>query len=385
MEQKANLSGQLQESLSENMLIKASASEEQASKRLISGWKNVFRTSLQQTAVSSLAHLVVDSTPGMARALVLGVGAFWIIKGQWSLGSLLAFQAYLLYVFGPAQILASANLQLQEALAALQRVFALFGIVPEENMGTGETIAKLTGDVEFKNVSFSYNGSKPVLQDFSFKVFPGERVAIVGPSGVGKTTLLSLILRFYQPTSGEIYFDNRPASDYEVNSLRKRLGYVAQRPRMIAGSIMDNLQYGNFDADESEVKHAAALAGIHDFIEDLPEGYETEIGEKGVKLSEGQKQRISIARALIKRPDIMIFDEPTVNLDFETEKSIFNKLPDYIKNKTVFLVSHHLTTIRDVDRIILLNENKIVATGSREDLLKINEELYINQHPYKLN
>ncbi len=383
LEQKAKLSGQLQESLSENALIKANASEEHTLKRLISGWKSLFQTSLQQTTISSLANLVVDSTPGMARALVLGVGAFWIIKGQWTLGSLLAFQAYLSFVFGPAQILASANLQLQKALAALQRVFALFGIVPEDNMGIGKTVANLTGDVEFKNVSFSYNGSKTVLQDFSFKVRRGERVAIVGPSGVGKTTLLSLILRFYQPTSGEIYFDEHPASDYEVGSLRKRLGYVAQRPRLLAGSIIDNLRYGNPDASETEVKHAAGVVGIHDFIEDLPEGYETEIGEKGVKLSEGQKQRLSIARALIKDPDILILDEPTAALDSEAEKSLFDKLPQLIQKKTLFIVTHRRSTIAECDRILLLNENQLVDSGTHQSLMTTSDyyRAMVNMQP----
>ena len=224
MEQKAALSGHLQESLSEAALIKAHSTEERTLKRLVDGWKNIFQTSLQQTAVSSLANLVVDSTPGLARILVLAVGAFWIISGQWTLGSLLAFQAYLAYVFGPAQILASANLQFQRAIAALGRVSVLFEIVPEENMGTGKKVDRLIGDVEFKNVSFSYNGSEAVLRNFCFKVHPGERVAIAGPSGVGKTTLLSLILRFYRPTAGEILFDGQPASDYEVRSLRQRIG-----------------------------------------------------------------------------------------------------------------------------------------------------------------
>jgi len=372
LEQKAKLSGQLQESLSETVLIKSNASEGRTSERLISAWKSLFQKSLQLTTISSLAHLVVDSTPGMARALVLGVGALWIIKGQWTLGSLLAFQAYLTFIFGPAQILASANLQLQKALAALQRVFALFDIVPEDNRKTGKTVANLSGEVEFKNVSFSYNGSPPVLQDLSFKVCCGERVAIVGPSGVGKTTLLSLILRFYQPTSGEIYFDKHPASDYELSSLRKRLGYVAQRPRLLAGSIIDNLRYGNPDAGAAKVKHAAGVAGIHNFIENLPEGYETEIGEKGVNLSEGQRQRLAIARALIKDPDILILDEPTAALDSEAERSLFDKLPRIVQEKTLFVVTHRLSTVAECDRILLLNENQLVDSGTHDTLLESN-------------
>lgn len=373
MEQQAAVSSQFQESLSSVPLIKAFSSEARTAKRLISKLKRSFRISLEQSTVNSAADLAISSMPGITRVIVLITGAYLIIKGSWTLGSLLAFQAYLNYVFGPAQFLASANLQLQNARAALERVSALFNIVPEENMGSGITIKRLKGEIEFRNVSFSYNQRQPVLKNVSFHIKPGERIAIVGPSGVGKTTLVSLILRFYKPCSGEIHFDGRPASDYEVSSLRQRIGYVSQSTLLLSGTIMENLRYGNPEASKEQVIRAAKAADIHDFISSLPAGYETVIGEKGVNLSEGQRQRLSIARALVKDPDLLVLDEPTSALDSGTEKSIFESLPRLIQNKTFFVAAHRISTFRESDRILLLNESRLVAIGTHRSLLDTND------------
>ncbi len=373
MEQQANVTSQLQESLASVSLIKAFSTEARTVKRFMSQLSEAFHISLEQTTVSSVANLVINSMPGMAKVTILALGAYWVIQGHWSLGSLLAFIAYLAYVFGPAQFLASANLQLQNARAALERVSALYDIIPEENVGAGEKTERLRGEIEFNNVSFSYDEREPVLNNISFRIQPGERVAIVGPSGVGKTTLLSLILRFYRPNAGEIYFDGQPARDYELGSLRQRIGYVAQSTLLLSGSIMENLRYGNPEAREEEVSRAAKVAGIHDFIASLPEGYETEIGEDGVKLSEGQKQRLALARAIVKDPDILVLDEPTSALDSQTEKTIFLSLPSVIENKTLFVVAHRLSTIMNADRIFLLDQNRLIAIGTHESLMESND------------
>ncbi len=369
MEQRANVSRHMQESLSSTALIKAFVSEEHEVERVMSELQDATQITLEQTAVSSVAGLAMGGFSDIAKLVVLVVGAYLVLTSDWSLGSLLAFQAYLGYVYGPAQFLANANLQLQSALAALERVSALYDIVPEES-GTGIGVDRLSGEVEFRDVSFAYDKEHPVLQNVSYHIRPGEHVAIVGPSGVGKTTLVSLILRFYKPTAGEIWLDDRPASDYEVQSLRRRIGYVSQSTLLLSGTIMENLRYGNPDASEEKVVHAAKVAGIHDFIDGLPKGYEAQVGEKGVNLSAGQKQRLAIARALIKNPDILVLDEPTSALDSVVERSIFDALPAYVRDKTLFVVAHRLSTVQNSDCILLLNENRLVDIETHKNCSK---------------
>jgi subfamily B ATP-binding cassette protein MsbA len=372
MEQRANISRHMQESLSSTSLIKAFVSEEHEVERMMSELQDATQITLEQTTVSSVASLAMGGFSDIAKLVVLAVGAYLVLTSDWSLGSLLAFQAYLGYVYGPAQFLANANLQLQSALAALERVSALYDIVPEES-GNGITVDRLKGAVEFRDVSFAYDDEHVVLHNVSCRIRPGEHVAIVGPSGVGKTTLVSLILRFYKPTAGEIWLDDRRASDYEVRSLRRRIGYVSQSTLLLSGTIMENLRYGNLGASEEEVIHAAKVAGIHDFIAGLPKGYEAQVGEKGVNLSAGQKQRLAITRALIKNPDILVLDEPTSALDSVVERSILDALPTFVRNKTLFVVAHRLSTVQKSDCILLLNENRLVDIGTHEELLESND------------
>jgi ATP-binding cassette, subfamily B, bacterial MsbA len=373
MEQHANILQRMQETISSIPLIKTFTSEKRESQRVMQAVQEGQKIELEQTVVGVVANLALGVVPDLSKAVVFISGAYLIIRGQWTLGSLMAFQSYTGYVFGPAMYLAQANMQFQNALAALERVVAMLTVVPEENLDSGYVIEHLQGDVQFEKVSFSYDGSESVLENISFDVHPGEHVAIVGPSGVGKTTLVSLILRFYQPTQGEIFFDGQSAARYELKSLRERIGFVSQSTQLLAGTLRENLCYGNLDANQAEIEQAARIAGIHDTIIRLPQGYDTIVDERGANFSDGQKQRLSIARALIKSPDILILDEPTSALDINTEKSIFDSLPEQVRGKTLFVVAHRLSTIRQADQIMVLNDKRLVATGTHAELMEKNE------------
>ena len=382
MEQRAIIFKRLQETIASMPLIKAFSTESYESQRTRTALEDGRQIAMAQSVVSSVANTMIAIGPTLAKGVVLILGVYLVVQDMWTLGSLLAFFSYLGLVFSPVLYIASANFSLQSSLAALDRVLRLFDIVPEENLISGIKVDQLSGDIKFDHVDFSYGEDAPVLEDISFHIKPGEHVAIIGPSGVGKTTLISLILCLYKPTQGEILFDKQPLSHYHLPSLRRRIGYVSQRTLLLSGSFRDNLCYGYPEAVQEEIESASRVAGIHDFIMSLPNGYDSKIEEQGVNLSEGQKQRLSIARALIKNPDVLILDEPTAALDSILEQSIFGSLPQRIQSKTLFVVAHRLTTIQHSDRIFLFNEKKLVGVGTHTQLLKDNSlyrELVANQ------
>jgi len=370
MERGARVDSRLQESLSASTLIKSFASEEEEAGKLRRDLDRTRDASIESSVFNSLAGVSISSMGGLAGLMVLGFGGYLVIKGEWSLGSLLAFQGYLSYVLTPARDLSYSFITLQSSLAALERVSDLMLMVPEEEEGKGIMAQALKGSIDFDHVSFGYGPGSLVLKDLSFSLPAGGKIAIMGPSGAGKTTLLMLLLRFYEPREGSILLDGRPLSGYQARSLRERMGYVSQNIHLLSGTLLENIRYGNRLAGDDEVKEAASTAGIGGFIESLPHGFGTKVEELGKNFSEGQKQRISIARVLLKKPDIVILDEPTSALDGITEKSIVEALPGALRDKTLIIVAHRVATAMAADTVLVLREGELVDRGGHGELLE---------------
>lgn len=316
-----------------------------------------------------------------AIVLVVWYGAGLMQQGSLSFGDLMAFVVYTAFVGGTMAGFAELYSQLQKTLGATQRVREILNDAGEPVEITPAPLPdayRLEGNVSLSSVSFSYPSrmDNPVLKDISFSVQKGRQIAIVGPSGAGKSTLVSLLLGFYKPTGGAIRFDDRDATTIPLTWLRRQIALVPQDILLFGGTIFENIAYGRHDATEEEVKEAARKANAHDFIMSFPDGYKTIVGERGVKLSGGQRQRVAIARALLKDPVILLLDEATSSLDSESELLVQEALQNLMKNRTSFVVAHRLSTIRNADLILVLEDGVIKESGSHEELLAIHEGLY---------
>lgn len=316
-----------------------------------------------------------------AIVLVVWYGAGLMQQGLLSFGDLTAFVVYTAFVGGTMAGFADIYSQLQKTLGATQRVREILKEIPENVSVTEvqlEPKYKLSGHVTMEHVAFSYPSRKEVqvLRDINLTVQPGQQVAIVGPSGAGKSTLTSILLRFYEPDSGRVLFDGKNELEIPLSQLRKQMALVPQDVMLFGGTIMENILYGKPDATREEVETAARKANAHNFISSFPEGYETVVGERGVKLSGGQRQRIAIARAILKDPVILILDEATSSLDSESESLVQEALDNLMQNRTSFVIAHRLSTIRKADKIIVLEHGVVREEGTHKELLQIENGLY---------
>ncbi|MBQ8849361.1 MAG: ABC transporter ATP-binding protein [Clostridia bacterium] len=308
---------------------------------------------------------------GIMYIIVVVVGAVFMMYEKISAADFMAYLMFVTTLLTSIRRIVEFAEQFQRGLTGIERFYEIMDVEPEiTDAPTAKAAKDIRGDVEFRGVSFHYGDDKKnVLSDIDLKVKAGESIALVGPSGGGKTTLCSLIPRFYDVSSGEILLDGKNIKELTVSSLRENIGVVAQDVYLFAGSIRENIAYGKRDATDEEIAEAARLAGAHEFIDALPDGYDTYVGERGVKLSGGQKQRISIARVFLKNPPILILDEATSALDNESEKLVQTSLEMLAKGRTTFTIAHRLTTIRNADRILVLTEDGIAEEGSHEELI----------------
>jgi ATP-binding cassette subfamily B protein/subfamily B ATP-binding cassette protein MsbA len=307
----------------------------------------------------------------LGSVIILWYGTGEVLNGSLTVGELVAFLGYLALFYVPINQIHSVNHMLQHALAAGERVFEILDTKPEvaDRPGAVRPAGRLRGDVAACDVMFHYRPEIPVLKGVSFDVKAGERIALVGPSGAGKSTLIKLLMRFYDVTEGAITLDGRDIRDLPLAYVREQIGLVQQEPFLFNGTVGENIAYGDLTASQARIEEVAHAARAHEFIIELPEKYGTWIGERGVKLSVGQKQRVSIARVLLKDPPIIIFDEATSNIDTETEVKIREALVELTRNRTTFIIAHRLSTLRHVDRIFVMDGGRLVEEGTHEVLL----------------
>ena len=335
-----------------------------------------FQANLQATKVWGSFFPTIQLIQTLGTGIVILYGGWLAFNGmlgpmEEAIGTLITFVMYVGMFFGPIFDLANFYNTVQSSLAAAERIFRILDIEPEikDDVDAIE-ISRIEGEIEFRDVTFGYRPENPVLHDVSFHVKPKETIALVGPTGAGKSTIIKLLCRFYDPQSGQILIDGYDVKKVKLKSLRRQMGIVLQETFLFSGTIIDNIRYGKPEATDEEVIAAAKLVGAHEFIEKLPDGYYTKIGEGGVGLSVGQKQLVAFARALLRDPAILILDEATSSIDPYTDLLIRKAMKTLLKDRTSIIIAHRLSTVRDVDRILVIDDGRIVEEGSHEELIK---------------
>lgn len=360
----------LEETLSAMRVVKAFAREPYEAQRFNAGVEEAFRIAMKRTRIRAIFGPFVSLISFIAIAIVIWYGGIEVLAGHLSPGQLISFVIYMVLIAGPIAGLSSLYTQTQEALGAAERIFELIDTEPERaDAPTAVKLPTLEGQIIFDHVNFNYTKESVVLHDLSFTVPAGQTVALVGPSGAGKTTITGLIPRLYEATSGNIFIDGYDLQDVQIRSLREQIAIVPQEPALFGGTIRENIAYGRLDARAEEIEVAAEAANAAEFIKRLPQGYESTVGERGVQLSAGQRQRIAIARAILRNPRILILDEATASLDNESEALVQDALNRLMRDRTTLIIAHRLTTIENADSILVLNQGTVVEEGTHEELL----------------
>jgi ATP-binding cassette subfamily B protein len=375
----------LQEVLSSIGVVKALAREDYEQQKLEEESARSVEIALRARSLKARLSPLVGLIVAVGTALVLWFGGKLVLAGSLSAGSLLVFIWYLGKMYKPMQDFAKMTDSYSKAAVGYERIQEVFAIKPKvQDLPSAQPAPRFKGEIEFDHVQFSYAPDQPVLRDVSFKIAPGQMAAMVGPTGAGKTTIASLIGRFYDPTSGSVKIDGHDVRDFTQKSLRDQMSFILQESVLFHASIWQNIAYGKPEASRAEVHRAAKLANAHEFIEQLPEGYDTIIGERGATLSGGQRQRIAIARAIIRDTPILIMDEPSSGLDAASEKLVFEALGRLIEQRTTIVIAHRLSTIRRANAIFVVKNGRIAESGTHEQLLQAGG-LYTMLHELQFN
>ena len=372
-EKMADVNSALAEDISGVRVSKAFAREDAQRRRFQSENRENLQANMSTAQVQAVATPAIQLIAMLGMGIVLLAGSWFVIGGTMTLGTLAAFVTYLIAFYQPIEQLSMVNRSIQQALAASERIFQFLD-EPTEVLEKPDAHAlhRVQGAVTFEHVSFAYNPGVPVLKDITIAAQPGETIALVGHTGSGKTTIANLIPRFFDPQEGRVALDGQDVRDLTLESVRRSLAMVIQETFLFGTTVRENIRYGKLDATQAEIEAAAEQAHAHEFIAKLPQGYESPVGEGGVMLSRGQRQRIALARAIIKDPAILILDEATSDVDTETEALIQDALSRVMQGRTTFVIAHRLSTIRSADQIIVLDKGEIVERGRHEELLARN-------------
>jgi ABC-type multidrug transport system fused ATPase/permease subunit len=370
--QQSNVVAVVEQGLQSMRVVKAFGRQNLAQAELAAVSKATVDAALKARRVKALLSPIVTVTVSFCVAVVLWRGSALILAGAMTAGALTVFLSYLTKFFKPVQDLATMTNSIAQTAVGVDRIRAILDadtVIPERP--DAQEPESLTGEIAFDNVSFAYSPDAPVLKGVSFRIKPGEMVGVVGPTGGGKSTIVSLIPRFYDPTAGKIEIDGVDIRDYKLQALRDHIGYVLQETVLFQGTVRDNIAYGRAGATEEEIMNAAKLADVDEFVARMPQGYDTIVGERGETLSGGQRQRIGIARAIIRNNPILILDEPTAALDTESESMVMKALDRLMTGRTVITIAHRLSTIRNSSKILVLKEGVVAEQGTHDELMKL--------------